>query len=122
MMSVEEYARWIASRKGKGNKVKTVKIPKVKPVMVPQVPFRDWVIEQTGRADSVGDLARDIVGEERRIGRVLTALNSRVDLMFFCDGAPKSSKLNREIGLNAWKEWLRVGQEKETQRENVYDI
>jgi hypothetical protein len=67
----------------------------------------------------MGDLARDIVGEERRIGRVLTALNSRVDLLFFCDGAPKSSKLNREIGLNAWKEWLASERAKEEAANNA---
>jgi hypothetical protein len=113
MMNSDEYKAWLASRKSKNKKVKTVKTPKAKPVVVSEVPFLDWLLAQQERQDDVGRLARDVASERKRIGRPLDYLNDRTDLLWYCGMAPKSAGLSRALGVIAWSEWLNFVQKEE---------
>jgi hypothetical protein len=108
MMGSEEYKAWLTSRKGASKKGTIVKIAKLKPPVVPVTPFLTWLLAQVERQDDVGRLARDVQGERKRIGRPLDHLNSRTDLLWYCDMAPASIGLSRIAGLCAWREWLQV--------------
>ena len=99
-MSTQEYRKWLAQRKAKPETPKPRKPAKPKPE-----PFLDWVLKQVHRDDDIGRLARDIESEQRRIGRPLTSLNRRLELLWHCDHAPKSVGLNRAIANAALDEW-----------------
>jgi hypothetical protein len=70
------------------------------------VAFTDWLVTQTWRSDVVGRIARDLVGERRRTGRPLTALNHRPDFLFYVSAMPKELEVTRRDALSTWAEWL----------------
>lgn len=105
MKTTREYRAWLQERRGKPMKVKK-KIAKIE-----EKPFLTWLLEQVERQDDVGRLARDVASEQKRIGRPLTALNNHVDLFMYCEHAPASVVLSREIGKRALLEWVESGRE-----------
>lgn len=115
MMSTSEYRQRLKQRRAEARAA-------AKRAVAPETSFRDWIVTQVIRLDAVGALARDIVSEEKRIGKPLTQLNNRVDLLWYCAYAPREVGLSREIGLAAWLEWLvEIEREKEGPILN-YDI
>jgi hypothetical protein len=88
--------------------------PKTRAVdAMPVATFRDWILRQVDRSDLIGTLARDLIAETQRLGREPAALRYHADLLWHCEHAPAELKLSREVGREAWRQWLEflVGQD-----------
>jgi hypothetical protein len=117
MMSTEEYSAWLASRKGKRKAKKPPAIAKLKPPAIPVTTFLDWLAQQRERTDLVGVLARDVQSEIKRLGKPLSHLNDRFNLIWYCDQmVPRSLGLSGQVARTAWYEWLASEQEEEAAR------
>jgi len=68
--------------------------------------FRDWVVTQIDRTDAAGRLARDVASEEKRIGRSLTALNNRCNLLLYVRAMPAVAAITRADALAVFAEFL----------------
>ena len=68
--------------------------------------FSQWITQQVGREDPIGVLARDLISECRRIGKEPAAMRIRTDLLWHCMHAPRELHLTRDIGRQAWAEWV----------------
>lgn len=111
MMNAMQYSKWLAQRRA-AREVSSKPAPELTPspspvVIEPPLSFAQWITRQVDREDSVGVLARDLVGECRRCEREIAAMRLYVDLLWFCDHAPREVHLNRDVGKLAWRQWIR---------------
>lgn len=73
--------------------------------------FRTWLLEQVGRVDPCGRLARDVASEEKRQHRQLTFINELTALRVYRTYMPRATMLSKEEVATVWAEWVSVERE-----------
>jgi hypothetical protein len=76
-------------------------------------PFGVWLRKQAHRADAVGRIALDVIGEENRLGRQLRCLEDRANFSMFVRAMPREVGVTFADGLACWKEWAATLQQQE---------